>query len=330
MRIDPTFQLPDNVSTSSASFDDAYYFVYWVSVVFFVAIVGAMCWFAYKYRKRPGHKPEPTGHNMVLEVAWTIAPIFLLVYLFHIGFKGYMDLAVAPADAIEIRVRASQWNWEFEYPNGGKDDRLHIPRDKNVKLIMSSSDVLHAFYVPELRTKRDLVPGMFTNAWFNASKNGTYTIYCAEYCGGKNDGNKNDIQAKLLDAQGKPQTGHWAMLSEAVVEDYDTWKKHVESKGDDPTKPPEEKGKAIYERLCKSCHSVDGTKLAGPSWKGIFGKDEATSAGPVKVDENYLRESILEPNAKVVTGFAPAMPTFKGQLKDKDIDYVISYIKSLK
>jgi cytochrome c oxidase subunit 2 len=322
MTFDPTFQLPNDMSTAAEHVDWTYYFIYWLSVVLFVAIVAAMIVFSYVYRKRKGHKPVPTGHNLPLEIAWTVAPIIILVLLFHWGFKGYMDLAVAPPNAMEIRVRAFQWGWDFEYPNGATDNKLHVPVGKPVKLLMSSNDVLHAFYAPELRTKRDLVPGMYTTVWFQTTKTGEVDLFCAEYCGGKSK-----------DAQGNPlavATGHWAMLSKVKVETQEEFDKYLDGIGDGG-KPPEVVGEKIYKQKCASCHTVDGNKAVGPTWKGLFDKTESLADGSsVKVDDNYLRESILEPNAKVVTGFAPAMPTLKGTLKDKQIDAVIAYIKSLK
>ena len=222
MNLEPTFQLPEQMSTSAPHIDNLYYFVYWLSVVLFVGIVGAMCWFAWAYRTRPGHKATPTPHNLVLELAWTIAPVPLLIALFHWGFQGYMDLSVAPAGAEEVRVRAFQWGWDFEYKTGESDSKLHIPVGRPIKLVMSSNDVLHAFFVPGLRTKRDLVPGMYTSVWFEATKPGQTDLFCAEYCGGKS----KDQNGQELDfAQFK---GHWAMHSDVSIESEADYQKYLE------------------------------------------------------------------------------------------------------
>lgn len=326
MSLDPTFQMPEQMSTSAPHIDELYYFIYWLSVVFFVGIVGAMIWFAWAYRARPGWKATPTPHNLVLEVSWTIAPLFVLVALFHWGFKGYMDLSVPPANAEVVRVRAFQWGWDFEYKTGDTDSKLHVPLNRPVKLVMSSNDVLHAFFVPELRTKRDIVPGMYTSVWFEATKPGEVDLFCAEYCGGKSkDQNGNELDPSQF-------KGHWAMLSKVTAESEADYQKYIDSLGG--AKPPEERGRSLYEKKqCIGCHTIDGNKGVAPTWKGIWGRTEILSDGSkIVVDENYIRESILEPNAKIVQGYASpsVMPTYKGTLKDKDIDAIIAFMKTLK
>jgi cytochrome c oxidase subunit 2 len=331
-----TFQLPEQMSTVAPEIDWLYYFIYWLSVVLFVAIVGAMIYWAIKYRERKGHKAEPTGHNVPLEIAWTVAPIFILVFLFHKGFTQYMDLAVAPAGSMEIRVNAKQWGWEFVYPNGGSDSELHVPVHKPVKLIMGSADVLHSFFVPALRVKRDVVPSMFTNVWFEATHVGTDDIMCAEYCGGRSkDASGNELPFAQM-------TGHWSMHSLLHVDTEEDFQKYLIGIGDKcapytvkgepcPQSVLVAQGQSLYAKKgCVACHTTTGAKLVGPSWKGIFGKEEATDHGNVKVDEQYIRESILDPQAKIVTGFPPTMPAFRGQISDTEIYELIAYIKSLK
>jgi cytochrome c oxidase subunit 2 len=342
-----TFQLPEQMSTIAGDLDWLYYFIYWTSVVLFVAIVGAMLYWAVKYRERPGHKSVPTGHNMPLEIAWTIAPIFILVFLFHKGFEGYMDMAIAPANSIEIHVNAKQWSWEFVYPNGGSSAELHVPVHKPVKLVLASGDVLHSFYVPALRVKRDVVPGMFTSVWFEATHIGHDDIACAEYCGGRSQGSNGELPYEPTDDPRNPYvagqaTGHWAMHSMIFVESEDDYGKFLKSVGDKceeyasagkpcPTDIAAEQGQKIYaNKGCLACHTTTGTPGVGPSWKGIWGKQESTNVGMVKVDENYIRESILDPQAKIVTGFGPVMPTFRGQVSDQELNEVIAYIESLK
>lgn len=328
-----TFQLPAQMSTAAEVTDRMYYLIYWMSVAFFVVIVGLMVYWSYKYRRRPGHKAEPTGHALALEIGWTVAPLFVIAGLFHWGFKGFMHLAVAPADAMEVRVNAKQWGWEFVYPGGETDNELHVPVGKPVKLILTSADVLHAFYSPGLRVKRDAVPGMFTTLWFQGTTVGKDDIFCAEYCGGKSrDASGNELPFDKM-------TGHWSMHSWVHIETQENYDKYIRKMGDKCPPAPQpcaettlvEWGKELHvKKACVSCHTVDGTKTVGPTWKGLYGKKEDTSAGPVTVDENYLRESILDPNAKVVTGFSPSMPTYKGQIKDREIDAIISYMKSIK
>ena len=331
-----TFQLPEQMSTIAGDVDWLYYFIYWLSVVLFVAIVGAMVYWAIKYRERPGHKAEPTGHNVPLEIAWTVAPLFILAFLFHKGFQGYMDFDIAPAGAMEVRVNAKQWGWEFVYPNGGTDNELHAPVHRPVKLVMASADVIHSFFIPAMRIKRDIVPGMFTTAWFEATHVGQDDIMCAEYCGGRStDPNGNELPFAQM-------TGHWSMHSMVHVETEADFTKYLLGIGDKcaaftvhgqncPDNVLVEAGQNLYSKKgCVACHTTTGAKLVGPSWKGIWGKQETTDHGLVKVDESYVRESILDPQAKLVAGFPPTMPPFRGQITDTEIDEITAYIKSLK
>ncbi len=308
-----------------------------------------MLYWAIKYRERKGHKAEPTGHNLPLEIAWTIAPLFILAFLFHKrGSSGYMDLAIAPANSIEIRVNAKQWSWDFVYPNGGESTELHVPVHKPVKLIMGSSDVLHSFFIPALRIKRDVVPGMFTDAWFEATHVGHDDIACAEYCGGKSTGPNGELPYEPSDDPRNPYpagqaTGHWAMHGMMFSESDEDYAKFLKSIGDKceefastgkpcPDDIAAESGSHIYtNKGCVACHTTTGAPGIGPSWKGIWEKTESTNnVGAVKVDENYVRESIVDPQAKIVTGFGPVMPTFRGQISDQELVEVIAYIKSLK
>jgi len=331
-----TFQLPEQMSTVANDVDWLYYFIYWLSVVLFVAIVAAMVYWAYKYRERAGHKAEPTGHNMPLEVAWTVAPLFILAFLFHKGFVGYMDMSVAPANSIEVRVNAKQWGWEFVYPNGGSDNELHVPVHKPVKLVMSSGDVIHSLFIPATRIKRDIVPGMYTTQWFEATHIGQDDIVCAEYCGGRS---KDPTGAEL---PFEKMTGHWSMHSTLHVESEEDFAKYLVSIGDKcvaftlrgqtcPANVLVEEGQKVYtKKACAACHTTSGAKLVGPSWKGIWGKQESTNVGSVHVDENYIRESILDPQAKIVNGYPPTMPAFRGQITDQEVDEIVAFIKSLK
>jgi len=342
-----TFQLPEQMSTVAADIDWLYYFIYWLSVVLFVAIVGAMVYWAIKYRERKGHKAEPTGHNLPLEIGWTVAPLFILVFLFHKGFQGYLDLAIAPANSMEIRVNAKQWSWEFVYPNGGSSDKLHVPVHKPVKLVMASADVIHSFFAPSLRVKRDVVPGMYTTVWFEATHMGKDDIFCAEYCGGRSQGSNGELPYQPSADRDNPYpsgqaTGHWAMHSMVYVESPEDFAKFMKSIGDAcdqflalgktcPDDVASVQGQKLYAtKGCVACHTTTGARLVGPTWKGIWGKTESTDKGQVRVDENYVRESVLDPQAKLVTGFPPTMPTFRGQISDAEIDEIIAFIKSLK
>lgn len=374
-----SYQLPTDLSTHGQFVDELFGFIFWLSVVFFVGIVGAMCWFVWKYRKRPGHKSEPVRHGLsqtLMELSWTLGPVPVLIYLFHAGFVGYMKLSIAPPDAIQIRVKASQWNWQFEYPNGESDDSLHVPSGKPVKLIMSSSDVLHAFYVPELRTKRDVVPGMYTSTWFTAKSPAPVAdegkacttfkdcgdgsddkgetcdaghctafvdLLCAQYCGGKSkDPSGNELNGDLEhEGQADGFKGHFSMHAKVFIQSNDVYQAYLKALEGGPNVTPEQRGAKIYaKKTCITCHTIDGTSGTGPSWKGVWGKDEKLDEGSSKpdrvVDEQYVTDSILDPSKDVVLrpdgrsyGRPSAMPA-RLITDQKDIDAVIAYLKTLK
>jgi cytochrome c oxidase subunit 2 len=216
-----------------------------------------------------------------------------------------------PVNSYEIQVVAKKWSWSFIYPNGHVDNQLHMPVDRPVTLVMSSDDVIHSLYVPAFRVKMDLVPGRYTKTWFEATEVGTYPLFCAEYCG----------------------TGHSTMNSSVIVHRSGEFEKWLEDAADfmkDLT--PVEAGQILYSRRgCAQCHSVDGTAMVGPSFKNAFGSHQMMTSGEeILVDENYIRESILEPQAKVRSGYRAVMPTYKGQLKDEEISALIQFIKSLR
>jgi cytochrome c oxidase subunit II len=236
-------------------------------------------------------------------------PVLLLMFAW--GFQGFVDLRTTPKDAYEIHVTGQKWKWLFEYPNGYSDDVLHVPVGRKVRTLMTSVDVVHSFGLPAFRTKEDVVPGRYTELWFNATSPGEYPVFCDQYCG----------------------TGHSAMITKVVAHeqaDFDKWLAAAVEKMD--SMPPIELGEKMYNQQgCAGCHSLDGSTKTGPSWKGLFGKMEPMSDGStVMADENYLKESMMEPQAKMVKGFPPAMPTFKGKLSDKKIAGLIAFIQAQK
>lgn len=313
------------MSTLAADIDSMYYFIFWVSVVFFVAIIGAAIWCMIEFRASKNPQATPPGHHDVLELFWTFAPLILLIPMFHYGFKGYVQAMVAPSDAIEVRVRGKQWAWDFYYPGDTEPSpaELVVPVGRPVKMSMSSQDVLHSFYIPEFRVKRDVIPGMYTSLWwealettsrYNASTNKVegeaLDLFCTEYCG----------------------RSHSQMLAKVHVVSVEDYQAFIAGKDKAPEgKDLAEVGAELYKKnACNTCHSVDGSVLVGPSFKGLFGKNESFEDGSsTAVDENYLRQSILQPQAKVVKGYAGKnMPPFV--LKDWKLDALIAYIKSLK
>lgn len=305
--------LPPAGSTLAGEIDPLFNFILYACTVFFAIVVFGIIYFGWRYRRRrqAGLVEAPT-HNTALELVWTILPTILLAILFVWGTKSFIRMHVAPKDALEIKATGQKWFWSFDYPNGATTvNELVVPVHKPVKLLLSSKDVIHSFYVPNFRIKMDALPNRYTIAWFEAIRSGEYQIFCAEFCG----------------------KGHSEMLGTVrVVGDlqYARWLDSSASMGEGLA--PEEYGKQLFKaKACYTCHSVDGSKLVGPSLLGRFGTQETMKGGEViTVDENYLRESLLNPKAKVVNGFDPVMPTYQTILKDKQIDALIAYIKSLK
>jgi cytochrome c oxidase subunit 2 len=307
-------QLPRPASTLAPHVDWLYQFIFWFSVVAFVAIIGTMLYFAARYRGRGAKRSmAPTGNHLGLELGLTFAPLLLLVPLFHWGFEGYVDGVVAPPNAMEIRVRARKWLWEFELPNGSVEvGNLIVPANRPIKLVMSSDDVVHSFYVPEFRVKRDVVPGMYTTLWFEATEPGEYQVFCTEYCG----------------------TSHSGMLAKVRVVPAEDYERILE----ESDRPPQGQtvaqwGEALFrQNNCNTCHSVvaGGPQVPGPNLHGIAGHTQPLQDGTeVTVDLEYVRESILRPQAKIVRGYsAVQMPAFR--LTDKRIEAIYSYLETLR
>jgi len=306
-------QLPKAASTLAPSVDWLFQFIFWISVVMFVLIVGTMLFFVAKYRAKPGQKPTaPGGSHLTLELFWTFAPLLLLVMLFHWGFKSYVFAAVAPAGALEFRVRAKKWNWEFEYPSGTREGSLLVvPVHQPIKLIMSSDDVLHSFYVPEFRVKRDIVPGMYSTLWFEATEVGEYQVYCTEYCG----------------------TSHSGMLAKVRVVTPEQYRIFLR----DQDRPPPGKTQAEWgEQLfasnsCTTCHHLQAGQApgVGPNLRGIIGTQQPLEGGgAVLADLAYVRESILRPQAKIVRGYGNAQMSAY-VLADSRIEAIYAYLETL-
>jgi cytochrome c oxidase subunit 2 len=304
--------LPFQGSTVAPAVDALFKFIFWISAFFFLLIVGLMLAFVIRFRKRPGYtKPaQAPTHNTLLELTWSGIPLILVMVMGVWGFKVFLDINTPPANAYEVQVTGQKWKWLFTYPNGYVDETLHVPVDQPVRLVMTSEDVIHSFFVPAFRVKRDVVPGRYTKLWFRATKPGTYQVFCAEYCG----------------------TGHSDMLTSVVVHEPGGFEKWLEQASNLlNTLPPAEAGRKLYQsRGCAQCHSVDGSGGIGPTFKGLFGHKVALrGGGQALADEDYVRESILEPMAKIVAGFEPVMPTYKGRLKDQEITALIAYLKTL-
>lgn len=312
----PEWWMPESASTFSDDVDATFAFIYWLDVFFFILIVGAMAFFAVAYRRRKeGQRTSPVKGNHAIEFAWSFIPGMFLIGFFVMGFTTYMDMQVPPADAMDVRVTGQKWNWAFEYPEEGiqlsSADGLVVPSNTPVRLTISSVDVLHSFYIPAFRTKKDAVPNRYTSLWFEAKAPGEYDVYCAEFCGDDH----SRMTSKVI-AMEPAAFREWVASQKNAAADMTTV----------------QLGEKLFTAQgCAGCHSVDGSKMIGPSLQGIYGRQEAMADGSsVAVDDNYIRESIEVPGAMIVAGFAGQMPPYQGRLKDAEISALIDYIKTLK
>jgi len=308
-----TLFLPPQGSTMAPEVDAAFNLILYVAIFFFILVVSLSAFFVIKYRRK--EKPGLTSgkdRNFKLEIVWTVIPSIFLLIFFIMGFRTYLKMNIVPKDALEIKVTAQRWMWTFDYPQGANSiNELVVPENTPIKVLLSSTDVIHSFYVPDFRLKMDVLPNRYTIAWFEAKEPGEHNLECAEYCG----------------------KGHSQMLGKIRVlskEGYAAW---LEKAGTaNASIPLEQYGAEIYKtKACYMCHTIDGSGSVGPTFKGIYGHEATLSDGrKIAVDENYIRESILDPRAKIVLGYQPVMPTYQGRLKDREIDALIAYLKSLK
>ncbi len=290
--------------------DALYLFLVGLSA-FFAVLVGAMVvYFAVKYRRRQaGDAGEPVHGNLVLELTWTIIPLAIVLVVFGWAASLFFQMARPPADSIDVYVVGKQWMWKFQHPDGRAEvNELHVPIGRNVKLTMTSQDVIHDVFVPAFRVKADVLPGKYTHMWFKATKPGRYHLFCAEYCG----------------------TNHSGMVGWIVAQepsDYQAWL--AGTTGQAPTMVGA--GEKLFNDLaCVTCHKVDTTGR-GPSLYGLFGrKVNLEGGGTIVADEAYIRESITNPRSRVVSGFQPLMPTFQGLVNEEGMLHLVEYIKSLK
>ncbi len=291
----------------AAQVDGLYALLVAVSAFFTLLIFALVFVFAVKYRKSAHPHAEHIEGSLPLELTWTLIPLGISMIFFAWGSLIYFQEARPPRGAMEIYVVGKQWMWKIEHEGGQREiDALHVPVNRDVKLIMSSQDVIHSFYIPAFRIKTDVLPGRYTSEWFHATKVGTYHLFCAEYCG----------------------TEHSGMVGEVVVMEPAAYQAWLANAGNLPTMTAN--GREIFAQLgCATCHRSD-TQGRGPNLAGIFGRQVQLADGrTVMADENYIRESILNPQAKVVAGFKPIMPTFQGQVTEETLGALVSYVKSL-
>ena len=288
--------------------DALYFFLIAISVFFSLLIAGLIVYYAVKYRRRSPRSVGTAIHGgMLLEIAWSVVPLMITMVIFVWGASVFVAMSHPPDETLNIYVVGKQWMWKFQHLDGTREiNELHVPVGRAVKLIMTSEDVIHDVFVPAFRVKADVLPGRYTNIWFQATRPGRYHLFCAEYCG----------------------TRHSGMIGEVVVMDpseYQTW-----LSGGAPEGSLASGGEKLFQDLaCITCHRAD-TQGRGPMLQGLFGKTvELQSGERVVADEAYIRESILHPSAKVTAGFQPIMPTFQGLITEEQLLQLVEYVKSL-
>ncbi|MEO5857357.1 MAG: cytochrome c oxidase subunit II [Pyrinomonadaceae bacterium] len=300
---------PDAASTFAWQVDALYFYLILISVAFTIPIVAAIFFFAVKYREKDKYAtPEEMHGSIMLETVWSIIPFVISMTIFLGGAYVYYNQYRMPEDAMDVYVVGKQWMWKLQHASGHREiNELHIPVGRKVKLTMTTEDALHDFSIPAFRTKADVVPGRYTYLWFEATKPGKYHLYCAEYCGLNHSG-----------------MGGWVYVMEQ--RDFDNW-----LAGNEAGQTPVQQGKDLFENKlgCASCHA-GGADQRGAKLEGIFGKDVKLVGGQsVKVTDEYIRNSILNPSSQIVEGYQPIMPTFKGQVTEEQLVSLVAYIKSL-
>ena len=297
---------PERASTAAGNVDALFIFLLIVSGLMTLLIFVAVVYFAARYRHRDGVQAEQIEGSIPLELTWSIIPLGVFMVIFAWGAVVYFKSRTPPRDSTEVYVVAKQWMWKLQHAEGQREiNELHVPVGRDVKLIMTSQDVIHSFFVPAFRMKQDVVPGRYTVAWFHATKVGTYHLFCTQYCG----------------------TQHSGMIGSIVVMDpaqYEAWMNGGN------TGPLSATGEKVFAELgCATCHRSD-TQGRGPNLAGLFGRPVQLEDGRmVTADENYVRESILDPGAKVVKGFKPVMPTFQGLVSEEQLNALVAYVKSM-
>ncbi|HMK43852.1 MAG TPA: cytochrome c oxidase subunit II [Dissulfurispiraceae bacterium] len=295
-------------ANTTGKVEEPFFYIVAVAVVLLIIVTASMIVFVLKYNRSRHPEPEHVRENVWLEVFWTAVPTALAVSMFYFGWVNFEFLRTPPKDAMLVDVIARQWSWTFQYENGKKSDALRVPLNKPVKLRLTSEDVIHSLFIPAFRIKEDCVPGMKTHLWFQASEAGSYDIFCTEYCG----------------------VGHAHMLAKVIVmppEEYEKWYGGAEASGLAAL------GQQIAQtRGCTGCHSTDGSRRIGPTFKGLLGKKEAVVTNgqerEITVDAEYIKNYVRHPNIDVIKGYPPIMPAI--DMTDEDLDKVIAYIGSLK
>lgn len=306
-----------NASNFVSGVDRAFMLILGISFLFLIGLTFTMLYFIYRYNKKKNPVATQIEGSTKLEIIWTVIPTILVLVMFYYGWVAWSPMKKVPKDTFNIKVIARMWNFTFEYENGKRTDTLFVPLNKAVKLDLVALDVIHSLYIPSFRVKEDVVPGREKFAWFIPQREGLYDLFCTEYCGMNHSYMLN--QVKVMNEK---QFSSW----------YVDTTKHVAAVTDSPVA----NGQRIMKNIgCFACHTIDGNKLVGPSFKGMYGHKVTVETGgaerEVTVDDEYIKKSIYDPNVDVVKGFNKGlMLSYKGQLSDDDVNQIIEYLKTLK
>lgn len=299
---------PKQASTVAEQVDGLYLFLVGVTAFFTLLIFALIFYFTIKYRRGKAvdrSNPPVSSHKM--EAVWIIVPLAIAMVIFGWSTSVYFNQIRSPADAAVYHAIAKQWMWKFQNPDGKREvNELHVPVGRAIRILMTSQDVIHDLYIPAFRIKSDILPGRYTTLWFEATRPGTYHLFCAEYCG----------------------TNHSQMTGQVIVMEPDEYERWLA--GESAGETPAQAGERLFTQYgCNTCHN-ETSAARGPSLTGLFGKQVNLQSGQsIEADENYIRESIFEPTSQIVAGFPAIMPTFKGQLTEDDVMQLVAYIKSL-
>jgi len=306
--------------------DVTFFFIMGISVTLLVLNTGVMIYFVFRYSRKRNPDPAEVKESPALEVLLTVVPTILVLAIFFVGWKGFQYMRTAPPDAMLIKVTARMWSWTFDYENGKQDTVLRVPVRKPVKLLITSTDVLHSLYIPAYRIKEDAVPGRETHLWFLPDEQGSYDLFCTEYCGVEHSSMITKVEVMSRKDFDDWYKGKTAVAGTAAAPGMKAAKKNGGHAHPDTVALLQVKG-------CIACHSLDGTPKIGPTFKGAFGKKETVVRNgkerELVVDEAFIRQTLLQPELDRVKGFPPIMPSQKGLLTDREIEEIIEYLKTL-
>jgi len=317
------YLFPEQVSTFAQDIDNLFYFIFYASIVLLAIVTFGMIYLAIKYRFKKNDEVRLTSsidHNSILESSFVIIPLILVSITFVWGIKSYLNMVTVPNDAIEMKITGQSWYWTWDYPDGGPSNvfstaqPLVLPVNTPIKIVLSSTDVLHSFYIPVMRAKMDVLPNRYNVMWFDAKKVGEYSIFCTEYCGTQHSQMSGTVKI-------------------VPIKVYEKWLTEAGSEDDDL--PLDELGAKLYtKKACITCHTLDGSALVGPSYlqtSQMWGQERVFDDGSsATIDDNYIRNSILEPQSQIVAGYQGVMPTYQGVLNGRELDALIAFLKTLK